>query len=211
MKAYRKWKNVPSGAGGGAGGGKGKRYVYFKQMMFMIPSIEKRWNAEGGVKGGGGDRTAGIRDRETPEKIEDDRDVVFDDEQDEEAAMGAALGVGDPQIYEPVIEITSTGRKRPRIPPPLAPPPSQLSAEHAEVVRALLRRHRDDEDDDDKMFLLSLLPSFKKMDEDVKFASRIEILQVVRRNLQQNNYFPAAAAATAAANSAAAAAQPPIL
>lgn len=119
--------------------------------------------------------------RKTLDEHDDNHESLYDDDNDDD------LQPSDPQIYEPVIEITSA-RKRPK---------KDTSLIESEILRSLLKRHREppEEDDEDKMFLLSLLPSFKKMDEDVKFATRIEILQVVRRNLQ-TNYFPAASAST---------------
>lgn len=93
------------------------------------------------------------------------------------------LQSSDQPIYEPLVEITAAkqGQKRPR---------TDLQ-EQTEMLRNLLKRQNEqpEEVDEDKMFLLSLLSSFKKMDEDVKLATRIEILQIVKRNLQAV-YFP---------------------
>lgn len=117
-------------------------------------------------------------DCETLEKPLDASELNYDEEEED-------LQSSDPQIYEPVIEITAA-RKRPR---------SELS--ESDMLRNMLKRQRDvpEEEDEDKMFLLSLLSSFKKMDEDVKLATRIEVLQVVKRNLHAV-YFPGAPGST---------------
>lgn len=46
-------------------------------------------------------------------------------------------------------------------------------------ILANLEQSKMQENDDDKMFLLSLLSSIKKMSEDLKLATKIEILQVI--------------------------------
>lgn len=47
-----------------------------------------------------------------------------------------------------------------------------------EILANLEQGTKPQETDEDKMFLLSLLPSFKKMNEDIKLATKIEVLQV---------------------------------
>lgn len=47
-----------------------------------------------------------------------------------------------------------------------------------------------DDDDEDRMFLLSLLPSFKKLNHENKLGVRIDILQVIRQSLIDKNNAP---------------------
>lgn len=51
-----------------------------------------------------------------------------------------------------------------------------------EVVLKLLQQKKTDEEiDEDKSFLISLIPTFKRLNEDQKLEAKIEILQVLRR------------------------------
>lgn len=47
----------------------------------------------------------------------------------------------------------------------------------------------EDHFDDDKMFLNSLIPSFKKMNDDTRLLCRIEVLKIIRYALQGNKVF----------------------
>ncbi|XP_013178616.1 PREDICTED: uncharacterized protein LOC106125800 isoform X2 [Papilio xuthus] len=49
----------------------------------------------------------------------------------------------------------------------------------------------DDHFDDDKLFMNSLLPLFKKMDDDTRLLCRIEVLKIIRYALQGNKCFEA--------------------
>lgn len=49
----------------------------------------------------------------------------------------------------------------------------------------------DDHFKDDKMFMNSLLPLFKKMDDDTRLLCRIEVLKIIRNALQGNKSFEA--------------------
>lgn len=49
----------------------------------------------------------------------------------------------------------------------------------------------DDHFDDDKLFMNSLLPLFKKMDDDTRLLCRIEVLKIIRYALQGHKCFEA--------------------
>ncbi|CAH2211466.1 jg13046 [Pararge aegeria aegeria] len=49
----------------------------------------------------------------------------------------------------------------------------------------------DDHFDDDKLFMNSLLPLFKKMDDDTRLLCRIEVLKIIRYALQGHKFFEA--------------------
>lgn len=53
----------------------------------------------------------------------------------------------------------------------------------------------EDHFDDDKLFMSSLIPSFKKMTDDTRLLCRIEVLKIIRYALQGNTCFEAMKAA----------------
>lgn len=61
---------------------------------------------------------------------------------------------------------------------------------YEETLLEILRESRSDENDEDKLFLMSLLPSFKKLTADQKFNVRIEFLQTLQRVSFSNDTGP---------------------
>ena len=98
-----------------------------------------------------------------------------------------------PRFYKPTVPVASRPRAKKRrtcynvadVPTPA--PSSSVVKEKREVLddvpndRHFLLRDKQDDVDEDKCFLLSLLPAFRRMNQEDKFEARIEIMRVMQR------------------------------
>ncbi|KAK4305112.1 hypothetical protein Pmani_022988 [Petrolisthes manimaculis] len=57
--------------------------------------------------------------------------------------------------------------------------------EEEELLDIKLQELRDDDVDEDKLFLMSLIPGFRKLSDEIKFEAKIEMLKVMRNAHQQ--------------------------
>lgn len=80
--------------------------------------------------------------------------------------------------------------------PPEPPPPKRQCRRdssrdfESQLIKLLTDHKRQESDraeDDDRYFLLSMLPSFKNLDEETKLKTRIEMLQVLQRSITACN------------------------
>ncbi|KAK9707754.1 Alcohol dehydrogenase transcription factor Myb/SANT-like [Popillia japonica] len=163
QELQKKWKNLRTcfkreydaqkNEPSGTGRNKRRKYIYFDQLLFLHDSVESR---------------------ETINSL-GDKDHVGDVEieMEETDVLGNPVSVNNPPTNATVRPVTTPSVKRKKVP--------QKSYEESLLHILKQKRDEDREIDEDKYFLLSLLPSFKKMNEDQKFFVRTEFLNVMRR------------------------------
>lgn len=113
-----------------------------------------------------------------------DKDHVGDVEieMEETDVLDNPVSGNNPPTNATVRPATTPSVKRKKVP--------QKSYEESLLHILKQKRDEDREIDEDKYFLLSLLPSFKKMNEDQKFFVRTEFLNVMRRVRFSGNNYP---------------------
>ncbi|KDR20478.1 uncharacterized protein LOC110828962 [Zootermopsis nevadensis] len=147
----RKWRNIRDNfrkgiqvqkKSTGQGARKRRKYVYFDQLLFLLPTLQER--------------SSSGNENETEEDINTGRQV---------------RGVTNANE-------TNERRQSKR---------SKITYEES-LLQIIKERNRDDIDED-KSFLLSLVPSFKKLSDEQKYIAKVEFLNVLRRvTLPQPQY-----------------------
>nr|CAD7260487.1 unnamed protein product [Timema shepardi] len=144
-----KWKNLRTcfkrelgaqkRAISGKNGKKRRKYIYFDQLLFLLPSLEDR------------------KTKSNPSPSSIDINEAQEESNTEES------------------EITEI--------PPNARRKKETKIDLVESLLQILQKKQEEEKDidEDQYFLRSLLPSFKKFNDEQKLTARIEILKVLRR------------------------------
>ncbi|KAK3866552.1 hypothetical protein Pcinc_027936 [Petrolisthes cinctipes] len=95
--------------------------------------------------------------------------------------------------FESKSEDMSLDADTPRPPPPARPhkrPRAHVDHQttrddEEELLDIKIHESRDDDVDEDKLFLMSLIPGFRKLSDEIKFEAKIEMLKVMRKAHQQ--------------------------
>jgi hypothetical protein len=61
---------------------------------------------------------------------------------------------------------------------------------YEESLLKLIEEKSRDDIDEDKYFLMSLVPSYKKLNEQLKFVAKVEFINVMRRKTEHGPHFP---------------------
>ncbi|GLV42540.1 uncharacterized protein CBL_03278 [Carabus blaptoides fortunei] len=117
---------------------KRRKYLYFDQLLFLLPTLQKRVTSGNVSPPGSDDEDFQL------EQVESTMEVSFRDE---------------------TIKVSDTKRQK-----------KQVNSE--DVSKSTCKS---EEIDEDKYFLMSLLPSFGKFDEQEKLTAKVEFLQVIQR------------------------------
>lgn len=144
----------------GEGKSKRRKYIYFDQLLFLLPTIE---------------------DRETVSDVD-----PVDPNEDDQTKESDSEGLGDSNFEQPESPSTSRRQPAPAVSSVRRSKKAKTSYEES-LLQILQNKCKNEEIDEDKTFLLSLVPAFKKLTEDQKFQVKMDFLHVLRK-AQAPNY-----------------------
>lgn len=160
---------------------KRKVYSFFRYMKFLLPSGDENYNDyvndcdTEASEDGSDESNSGSGSSESEEDTEDTEETEDSEESEEEYKKKRAKNVKQAkqkQIKQvkkkPIKQV-----KKEKVND--APQQTQIKQ-----YQAIISNQNEVEADEDKHFVLSLLPAFKKLNDNQRFDARIEILKVMR-------------------------------
>lgn len=156
----------------GLGSRKRRKYMYFDQLLFLMPTVENKRN------------TGATLTQCKSEESEGEVDNPVIEEYDEPLSHGASLTTGRDHLQP-----GASYKMCPRYPKQLCETAftSFDNEIHDMLSSNSSQRITYDEDDYDKMFLLSLLPIIRQVPEEKKLDVRIQIQQVLALALRTSD------------------------
>lgn len=148
---FRKEINLQKSSKSGDGRTKRRKYLYFEQLMFLMPSMESR-------------DTSG---NYSPPQSHDTGDEEQDDSVSQPATVTAIASSHQPSTSGTSASHRGQTKKR------------KYPTYEESLLHIISQKNEDV--DEDKSFLMSLLPSFKKLSPQQKLTTKVEYLQVLNR------------------------------
>ncbi|XP_076757752.1 uncharacterized protein LOC143427468 isoform X1 [Xylocopa sonorina] len=147
-----------------------RKYIYFNQLLFLLPTLEHK----SAISKCSPKSSPNI----TREDVSDTEDGCQNIQAMEELHSDAMNNISqtDTSIQQKLGTPTcnqSHGK-------------TKRAQNYEESLLTILKEKEDDVIDEDKFFLLSLLPTFKKMSDDQKFEAKMEFLATLKRIIKPN-------------------------
>lgn len=134
---------------------KRRRYIYYDQLSFLLPTIQTKEQTSNILS-----TSEDNADCESEKRIEANKTP---------AKISTSC----------TSKRLSKSYKETSVTMPSKEPPKSYEETLLQILQQ--KKHEENEIDEDRYFLLSLLPSFRKFNEEQKFMAKTEILNVIRR------------------------------
>lgn len=152
---FKREYNIQATMAPGSKAKKRRKYIHYDQLSFLLPTVDSK---------------------------EENSNIIFRNSKSIDWKQCNSVET-EKTTARPS---TSYGPKRPSQPyeeVSVEKPSRKPSKSYEETLLQMLQEKRNEENeiDEDRYFLLSLLPSFRKLNEEQKFMAKTEILNVIRR------------------------------
>ncbi|XP_044751845.1 uncharacterized protein LOC123311811 [Coccinella septempunctata] len=184
---FRRELNKQKGSSGQAAS-KRKKYVYFDQLLFLLPTMEDRATVS---------ECTSIEEDYSGSDDESQVIQVEDQSQNNEIKLSQpGPSTQNPQPINPTTNSTpskhlttplgTSTRNRQLMTPKRTIPLKKKTETYEESLLAILKEKKAEPIDEDQSFLLSLVPSFKKLNDAQKLDAKMEFLSTLKRLTQTN-------------------------